>query len=542
MSRKTPHKLSVFDTVLFKERGRGMSLNQKEKTDQFLELLKVKLSEYGLQNSTAQKICKELLPIKVCGTQLTSYCEHSFYLDHIVFPQMDEIQKLVQNVMGEEYTFHISPQKKSKKKQEEDEGLQQTLERALLGASGEEPPFAVHLEVEHLSPQEPYGESLAENYPEQQTGLGFNQPNQKLDFASSSVFPSVAPSKEILNSEMSFETFVRCKSNDSAYLASESVAKSPGRHANPLFLYGATGLGKTHLLQSVGNEILKQNPELSVLYVSSNDFINDVIHRGIKTGKMQVIRKKYCSCDVLLIDDVQFLENKEFCQLEFFYIFNELYQRKKQIVLTSDKFPKDIPNIEARLVSRFLQGLLVDIDLPNCEDRASILEMKSKEQGLSLSPEHINLIASHAKTNVRELEGLLKDLKLVSKNAEPFQKEDILKVLKKRFGNEEPSEKLVFTISYIQECTARFYQIRMAELLGTQRRKNIVMARHVAMSLAKDFLGLNITEIARAFGKKDHTTVMHALCKVKELMAGDQEFAAGYHSLKTQIMTQKKNH
>ncbi len=489
-------------------------LNEKELIEQFILKLKEKLNEFGLQRSTIIKICKELFPLQVESEKLISYCQHSFYLDHIIFPQIDEFQKLTQIIFGENFLFEVHSENKKKKKNIYKEEV----------ASNPESLFLEEKEEEVKNPE--IVENCHENF---SINLNVSQNNFLVD------------SNSTLNSDMNFTAFICCQSNYAAYTASEAVSKSPGKHSNPLFIYGSTGLGKTHLLHSVGNEILKNNPQFKIRYVNSNDFINDVIHRGIKSGKMQEIRKKYNQCDVLLVDDIHFLENKEVCQLEFFYTFNELYQKKKQIIMTSDKFPKDIPSIEERLKSRFLQGLLVDIELPSFEDRVAILETKIQQMKLNITSSQIFLIATHAKTNIRELEGLLKNLSVKQKlNGSCYADEDILSVLRKRFPVDNSAVNSV-DISQIQKIVAEFFRIEFNELLGPQRQKNIVMARHIAMYLAKDLLDCNVVQIAKSFGRKDHTTAIHAIAKIKDLIQMDKNFASEYQVMKKKITEHNVN-
>ncbi|MES2615944.1 MAG: chromosomal replication initiator protein DnaA [Bdellovibrionota bacterium] len=472
----------------------------KELQQIFSEKLLLRFIELGFPKNTATKISKLMSQIEIDNNKIISKCSDEFYRDQIITPQKHEIELVVKSCWGENYTFEISKQPKQDSKTQ----LKKTVHALsqLIPEVNSEKKFT-YTEIPIQTKLEP--------------PLG--------------IPPSL---KRSLEPELNFSTFVRCQSNLAAYTACESVANSPGNLSNPLFIYGSTGLGKTHLLHSVGNEILKNKKDFNILYVTSNDFVNDVIHKGIKAGKMEEVRKKYNSCDVLLVDDIQFLENKDACQIEFFHTFNELYQRKKQIVITCDKFPKDIPNIEERLKSRFLQGLLVDIEPPGFEDRVALIESKSQLVSLNLDQESCFLIASHAKTNVREIEGLLKDLHIVKEmNMNVLTKELVINVLKRRFPTNSVS--LDIDILTIQKAVAAHFQIKMSELMGNIRQKKFVQARHIAMFLAKEMLNLQAVDISESFGKKDHTTALHAIAKVKEMLDKDPELRENIISIKKKI-------
>jgi chromosomal replication initiator protein len=340
-----------------------------------------------------------------------------------------------------------------------------------------------------------------------------------------------------LITDFKFETFVRGESNLIAYSACEAVSKNPGSLSNPLFIYGATGLGKTHLLHSVGHKIQEERKNFKVLYITSADFINDVI-QGIRFGKMESIRRHYIMCDVLLVDDIQFLENKDTCQLEFFHIFNELYLRSKQIVITSDKFPKDIPNIEERLKSRFMQGLLADVEPPGFEDRVSIIEIKSKFLKLDLSRDLIFLIATHAKTNVREIEGILKTILINHHMTGQAPTLEYVSHLLKRLSKSQTNS---LDIQTIQKVVSQHFNIKISELISPSREKKIVVPRHIAMFLSKEMMNLSVVDIAEAFERKDHTTVIHALQKIRKLLEGEREVYAAFSEIKRKLKEMTDN-
>ena len=458
---------------------------------EFQQKLMQKLIAIGLPAASAEKIAPLLEPTRTVDQVLYLKCADPFYHDQIFSPQKELLDSLAVEFLGEGFATEWEGKTRKKNKKAD----------ASPAADMPQPP-----------PPPPNGLLFAEPVPP----------------------PAPAsPSKgRSLEKDYSFSNFVRGESNLAAFTACEAVSRNPGTNSNPLFIYGATGLGKTHLLQAVGNDILARKPDMQILYVSSHDFINDVIHRGIKAGKMQEVRRKYNSCDVLLVDDVQFLENKDACQLEFFYTFNELYQKHKQIIMTCDKFPKDIPHIEERLKSRFLQGLLVDIEPPGFEDRVAIIESKSKKLGIKLNQDVCFCIATHAKTNVREIEGLLKDL-LVHKHmtGQDPTLDSVNQALRRRF----PATRQDLDVSHIQKIVAQHFQLKISDLLGPGRQKQLVMARHTAMYLAKDLLQMQVLDISQSFGKRDHTTALHALTKVRQLMESNPEYRAEYLTIKKKL-------
>ena len=334
-----------------------------------------------------------------------------------------------------------------------------------------------------------------------------------------------------LNPELTFTTFVRGQSNLIAYSACESIAKNPGNLTNPVFIYGATGLGKTHLLHSVGNEILRQHPTWTIKYVTSVDYMNELI-QAIRFSKQEQFRNKYNHVDVLLVDDIQFLESKDSTQLEFFHTFNDLFQKKKQIVITSDKYPKDIPNIEERLKSRFLQGLIADIEPPGFEDRVAIIEAKAKALLLKLTRDVVLHIATHVKSNVREIQGILNNLAMTqSMTGAPPSIESTNAHLRRIIR--VPAQSL--DLNAIQKAVAAHFGIKLSELMSQDRSQRLVVPRHIAMYLSRELLGSATTEIAEAFGRKNHTTVMHAVEKVKELIEKDASTRAIINELKRKL-------
>ena len=315
-----------------------------------------------------------------------------------------------------------------------------------------------------------------------------------------------------LNSNYTFDTFVVGNNNSFAHAAALAVAEAPGSSYNPLFLYGGVGLGKTHLMHAIGNEILRSNKSAKVLYVTSERFTNEFID-AIKNNKMENFRNKYRTIDVLLIDDIQFIVGKERIQEEFFHTFNTLYESKKQIILSSDKPPRDIQLLEDRLKSRFEWGLIVDISLPDYETRYAILRKKAETEHIIINDEILSNIAMRIDTNVRELEGVLNKLIAISSlTHSPITMESAEKhinevVLKK--------EKIISS-DYIQEVVAKYFNIDKKELKNSKRSNNIAFPRQIAMYLCRDISAMSFPQIGNDFGKRDHTTVMHAYTKIEK--------------------------
>lgn len=334
-----------------------------------------------------------------------------------------------------------------------------------------------------------------------------------------------------LQRDFLFDTYVRGQSNMVAYSACEAVARSPGKLSNPVFIYGATGLGKTHLLHAVGNEILTTWPAWNIVYISSQDFMNELI-TSIRFNKTGEFRTKYHAADVLLVDDIQFLESKESTQMEFFHIFNVLCEKKRQIVITSDKYPKDIPNIEERLKSRFLQGLIADIEPPSYEDRLAIIEAKAKMMNLDLTDEIVAQIASHVRSNVREIQGVLTNLlmgqSMTGKSPTPESTNEILRRIVNMKGP-------TIDVATIQKVVAQHFALKVSDLTSPKREKRLVLPRHIAMYLAKDLMNIALKEIAESFHRGDHTTVQHAIRKVEQLIASDESTRASIKELKRKL-------
>lgn len=325
-----------------------------------------------------------------------------------------------------------------------------------------------------------------------------------------------APASSItgnLNPKYTFETFVIGKHNELAHAASLAVSKSPGSQYNPLFIYGGVGLGKTHLMHAVGCKLLHDNPSAKVLYVTSEKFTNGYIS-AIQNKRMDSFKHQYRNVDMLLVDDVQFLSNKEGTQEEFFHTFNELRDKGKQIILTSDRLPKEIPAIEQRLVSRFEWGMVADIQAPDLETRLAILRKKMGKHGFDLSEEVLYFIAENVVSNIRELEGVLNGLVVYKQMGRPVTIEQAQKILAGMVN----SKKKVLSLKKIASSVAEFYNITEADLVKQSRRKEYVNPRQIAMYLARKEMKSSFPSIGEYFGGRDHTTVMHGVEKVEKMV------------------------
>jgi chromosomal replication initiator protein len=319
-----------------------------------------------------------------------------------------------------------------------------------------------------------------------------------------------------LNSKYTFETFVIGSSNRFAHAAAVAVAEAPAKAYNPLFIYGDSGLGKTHLLHAIGHYAQTLYSGLKVRYVSSEEFTNDFINM-IRDGKQDGFRRRYRDVDVLLVDDIQFLENKEGTQEEFFHTFNTLHNASKQIVISSDRAPKRLVTLEDRLRSRFEWGLLTDVQPPELETRIAILRRKAIQEGLNAPPEVLEYIASRISTNIRELEGaLIRVTAFASLNRQSVDLQLAEIVLKDLIPEAQGPQ---ITAATIMGQTASYFGLSIDDLCGTSRSRVLVTARHIAMYLCRELTDLSLPKIGQQFGGRDHTTVMHAERKIRSLMA-----------------------
>jgi chromosomal replication initiator protein len=324
-----------------------------------------------------------------------------------------------------------------------------------------------------------------------------------------------------LNSKYTFDSFVVGSCNQFAHAASLAVAEAPGKTYNPLYLYGGVGLGKTHLMHACGQAINARNPHLKLSYLSSERFMNELIN-AIRYDKTQGFREKYRSVDVLLIDDIQFMAGKERTQEEFFHTFNALYEQQKQIVISSDCPPREIPTLEERLHSRFEWGLIADLEPPDLETKVAILKRKAEAMGFAIPDDVALFIACRVKNNVRELEGsLIRLVAISSLRGIPISKELAKDAIRNIASDEEPG---VVTIEQIQKTVATAHKLSVEQLVSKNNSRQFAFPRQIAMYLCKKLTKHSYPEIGRAFGGKHHTTVMHSVEKIQSLTDADSSF------------------
>jgi len=330
-----------------------------------------------------------------------------------------------------------------------------------------------------------------------------------------------------LNPNLTFGNFVIGKANQLAFAAATQVAELPGVSYNPLFIYGGVGLGKTHLLQAIGNQVRLNNAQMKICYMHAERYVADVV-RAYQTNKFEEFKQFYHSLDVLLIDDIQFFAGKAKTQEEFFYAFNTLVDSHKQVILTSDTFPKEISGLESRLVSRFGWGLTVAIEPPELEMRVAILLKKASLGGYSLDDTVAFFVAKHVSSNVRELEGALKRVEAYAK----FHKRNIsVETAKEALKDILVAQSRQISIENIQKTVADYFRIKMVDLLSKKRTRNLTRPRQMAMALARELTTMSLPEIGNAFGGKDHSTVIHACKTMADLRSGNTTIDADYKIL-----------
>ncbi|WP_028773406.1 chromosomal replication initiator protein DnaA [Shewanella waksmanii] len=350
---------------------------------------------------------------------------------------------------------------------------------------------------------------------------------KKPSFNSGSEAPVSTNHRSNINPTYQFDNFVEGKSNQLGKAAALQVSENPGGAYNPLFLYGGTGLGKTHLLHAVGNGIIKNNPNAKVVYMHSERFVQDMV-KALQNNAIEEFKRYYRSVDALFIDDIQFFANKDRSQEEFFHTFNALLEGNHQIVLTSDRYPKEIDGVEDRLKSRFGWGLTVAIEPPELETRVAILMRKAQESGINLPDEVAFFIAKRLRSNVRELEGALNRV-IANANftGRPITIDFVREALRDLLALQE---KLV-TIDNIQKTVAEYYKIKMADMLSKRRSRSVARPRQMAMALSKELTNQSLPEIGDAFGGRDHTTVLHACRKIAQLREESHDIKEDYANL-----------
>ena len=345
--------------------------------------------------------------------------------------------------------------------------------------------------------------------------------------------PAALVSPSNLVEGYTFERFVEGKSNQLALAAAQQVAKHPGSSYNPLFLYGGVGLGKTHLMHAVGNAMRRQNPEAKIVYLHSERFVADMV-KALQLNAINDFKRFYRSVDALLIDDIQFFANKDRSQEEFFHTFNALLEGGQQMILTCDRYPKEIEGVEERLKSRFGWGLTVAVDPPDLETRVAILMKKAEQSHISLAPDAAFFIAQRIRSNVRELEGALKRV-IASANftGRPFDIDLIKDSLKDLFALQDKQ----VSLDNIKRKVAEYYKIKVADLMSKRRNRSVARPRQVAMAMAKELTHHSLPEIGDAFGGRDHTTVLHACRKIRELRDVSPDISEDYQNLLRALTT-----
>ena len=384
--------------------------------------------------------------------------------------------------------------------------------------------------AEHIDDwaQEFYTHPVAITY-----ALGKKNTPPRSSVASATATPSSSPAAPApaqnqigmrINPAFNFDNFVSGRANQLARAAALQIADNPGAAYNPLFVYGGVGLGKTHLLQAIGNTVRQANPDARISYIHANDYVDDVV-KAYLNKQFDDLKRRYMSLDLLLIDDIQFLAKKDRTQEEFFYVFNSLIENKKQIVITCDTFPKEISGLDDRLKSRFAWGLTVAVEPPELEMRVAILLAKAQAENTRLDENVAFFIAKQVRSNVRELEGALKRVIAFSR----FHEKPItLELVKEALRDLIASTSRIVSIENIQKTVADFYKIKVADMFSKKRTRNLARPRQIAMALAKELTNQSLPEIGESFGGRDHTTVIHACRKVAELRETEADIGRDY--------------
>lgn len=379
---------------------------------------------------------------------------------------------------------------------------------ALQTLSGTHTPPMVSIRIGTKAPDSPSVETTPKN---------FSSPTTK----------NTTFSHSHLNRTFTFANFVEGKSNQLVRAAAMQVAENPGQAYNPLFIYGGVGLGKTHLMHAIGHSILERNPDAKVLYLHSERFVADMI-KALQRNAMNEFKRYYRGLNALLIDDIQFFAGKDRSQEEFFHTFNSLFDSQQQIVLTCDRYPKEIDGLEERLKSRFGWGLTTAVEPPELETRVAILMTKAEEAKTTLPEEVAFFIAKHIQSNVRELEGALKR---VLANAHFTGQTVTIDFARDALKDLLSLQAKLITPENIQRTVAEYYKIKLSDLLSTRRNRSLARPRQMAMALAKELTNYSLPEIGEAFGGRDHTTVLHACRKIKELMVSNLDIQEDYKNL-----------
>ncbi len=334
-----------------------------------------------------------------------------------------------------------------------------------------------------------------------------------------------------LNPKYTFDTFVVGNSNQLAHAASRKVAENPGFSYNPLFIYGGVGLGKTHLLNAIGNWVIDNDSSKAICYLSSEQFINEVVH-SLRNDRMSEFKQKYRNLDILLIDDIQFIANKAATQEEFFHTFNALYEKQRQIVISSDRAPFEIPDITNRLRSRFSMGLIVDVQIPDVETKMAIIYKKAEKEGISIPEDVAYLLATKIKSNIREIEGCLIKLGAYSSLTRiPISLDMAKSVLKELISDDEKP----VTVEMIQKVVCEYFGLKVQDIRSKKRTKDLANARQLAMYLSRKYTKLSLSEIGDFFGGKEHATVIHACKQIESKRVSEEEVNRAIENIKKRL-------
>lgn len=392
----------------------------------------------------------------------------------------------------------------------------------------------IEYKIEAINQQKPLNEQLIT------VKSDFEVENNQINNNLNTPNPVINPNNNLkiegfsLNPKYVFSSFIVGKNNELAHAAALAVAKNPGKSYNPLFIYGGVGLGKTHLLQAIGNKILADDPHKKILYVSCEKFTNDYI-TAIRSGKADDFTKKYRSVDVLLIDDIQFISGKEQTQEAFFHTFNELHQNNKQVVISSDRPPKAISALEHRLVSRFEWGVIADVSIPDLETKIAIIETKLKEKEFNLNSDIVEYLASVIHNNIRELEGAINKITAHSQLRNKILDLDEIKQIISSIVTD--SQKKPLTPKYIINTVAEYFDIEIDDIIGPCRKKNLAEPRQIIMYLMREEMRASYPTIGHEIGGRDHTTVIHAYDKIIRNLKTDDKLRQDINVLKQKLYT-----
>ena len=487
-----------------------------------------------VQESLSKLACEKWLspvkPIRLDDEALELAAPNDFVCDWISGRYLPILEDAVKDVLGSPRAIRLYsldlPEDSHEDAPTEESDVPKKIQKAEKAAKGRKKPEAdargedASVQPSLLEAQEP--ESLSPSPKSNGRGKGV------ADLPS----PIAPGDASTLNPKYTFDTFVTGKSNQLAHAASVSVAENPGHGYNPLFLYGGVGLGKTHLMHAIGHRILANHPEMRVLYVSSEKFTNELIN-SIRDGHPEKFRDKYRTIDVLMVDDIQFISGKTSTQEEFFHTFNTLHDAGKQIILSSDRPPKEVEKLEDRLRSRFEWGLITDIQAPDLETRIAILRKKAMVDHLDVPNDVMFSIANRIDTNIRELEGALtRVVAYASLMRQPITTELAVQALKDLFPDSGSKE---VTLEVIQEIVASYFQIQVSDLHSKKRSRSIAFPRQVAMYLCRELTESSLPAIGQFFGGRDHTTVLHAYDKIVKEKATDDKLEKTLQELVARI-------